>query len=48
MGQVAIPVLADFGLGFAAEYCGRRYDIEDFEPGSRKLFEARAFVTWQF
>jgi len=48
MGQVAVPVLADFGLGFAAEYCARRYDFEGFEPGSRKLFEARAFVTWQF
>jgi hypothetical protein len=47
-GQIAIPVLADFGLGFAAEYCGRRYDIEGFEPGSRNLFEARAFVMWQF
>jgi len=48
MGQVAIPVLADFGVGFAAEYCARRYEFEPFEPGSRKLVEARAFVTWQF
>ncbi|MBP1658955.1 MAG: hypothetical protein H6P95_147 [Candidatus Aminicenantes bacterium] len=48
MGQVAIPVLKDIGFGFAAEYCVRRYDFEGFAPGDRKLFEARAFVTWQF
>jgi hypothetical protein len=48
MGQVAVPVLADIGLGFAAEYCLRRYDFDGFAPGDRKLFEARAFVTWQF
>jgi hypothetical protein len=47
-GQVAVPVFGDFGLGFMAEYCSRRYDFRDFAPGRRQLFEARAFVAWQF
>jgi hypothetical protein len=47
-GQVAIPVIKDVGLGLSAEYCARRFDFRGFAPGSRKLFEARAFMTWQF
>jgi len=47
-GQVAIPVLARVGLGFSAEYCARRYDFRDYDPGSRRLFEGRAFLIWQF
>jgi hypothetical protein len=46
--QVAVPVWSKLGLGFVVEYCGRYYDFEDYEPGSRRLVEARAYAAWQF
>ncbi len=47
-GQVSVPVWEKLGVGFLVEYCGRHFDFRDFPPGSRRLVEARAFVTWQF
>jgi len=48
LGQLEVPVWKRFGLGLTVEYCGRSYDFEDSGPGSRRLFEARAFLAWQF
>ncbi len=47
-GQVSVPVWKRIGIGAAAEYCGRSYDLSDQEPGSRNVFEARLFASWQF
>jgi hypothetical protein len=47
-GQVAVPLLARIGIGLSAEYCSRRYQFRDFEPGGRRLLEGRAFLVWQF
>jgi hypothetical protein len=48
IGQVSLPVWKRIGIGVTGEYCGRSYDLEGQEPGSRKVFEARVFATWQF
>jgi len=47
-GQVNVPVWEKLGVGFVVEYCGRRFDFKDYPPGSRRLVEARAFVSCQF
>jgi len=46
--QVAAPILSRLGIGAVIEYCGRSFDLEGYDPGSRRLYEARAFLTWQF
>jgi hypothetical protein len=47
-GQVSAPIVSTVGIGLAAEFCSRAFDFRDHAPGSRELFEARAFITWQF
>lgn len=47
-GQVRIPVWRNLGAGAQAEYCERHINFEGQEPGERRLFEIRAFVTCQF
>lgn len=46
--QLAAPVWSRLGIGAVVEYCGRAFDLEGFEPGGRRLVEARAFLAWQF
>ena len=46
--QVAAPIWSKLGIGAVIEYCGRSYDLEGFDADSRRLYEARAFLTWQF
>ncbi len=48
LGQVEVPLWSSFGLGFAVEYCGRSYRFHSGESGARRLYEARAFLAWQF
>ena len=48
IGQVSLLVWKRIGVGVAAEFCGRRYDLQDQERGSRNVFEARLFANWQF
>ena len=48
LGRISFPVWSSLGIGLEAEYCSRRFDLRDFAPGSRRLAEARAFITWQF
>ncbi|HSA94557.1 MAG TPA: DUF3943 domain-containing protein, partial [Acidobacteriota bacterium] len=47
-GQLAVPVWSGLGAGFVVEYCGRSFNLEGFDPGHRRLIEARAFLMWQF
>ncbi len=47
-GEVRIPVWGKLGAGVQAEYCERHIDFEGQDPGERRLFEIRAFVTCQF
>ena len=46
--QARIPLWKKLGIGVAVEYCGREYDLEGNPPGSRRVFESRAFAAWQF
>jgi len=36
------------GAGLQVEYCERHIEFKDQEPGERRAFEVRAFVTCQF
>ncbi|MCX6568159.1 MAG: DUF3943 domain-containing protein [Candidatus Aminicenantes bacterium] len=47
-GRVSIPISRKLGAGVQGEYCERHIDFEDQEPGERRVFEVRAFVTCQF
>jgi hypothetical protein len=47
-GQARIPVWRKLGAGIQIEYCERNIKFEDQEPGDRRVFEVRAFVTCQF
>jgi hypothetical protein len=48
LARVGIPAWRSFGLGFEFESCRRRFDFRDVEPGVRRLYETRAFVSLQF
>jgi hypothetical protein len=47
-GQARMPVWKKLGAGLQVEYCERHIEFEDQEPGERRVFEVRAFVTCQF
>jgi len=48
LGRVRAPVWRRLGLGVEFESCRRHFDFRDVEPGTRRLYEARAFASVQF
>ena len=48
LARIRIPAWRSFGLGVEFESCRRRFDFRDTEPGVRRLYEIRAFVSLRF
>ena len=48
LARLRVPAWRSFGFGAEFESCRRRFDFRDSEPGLRRLYETRAFVSLQF